>query len=86
MRLGILGALIPLELFINPKIKREREIVMDRLRNVSIGELRELPGYSAPKRDVRFEEKKKGRYRIHLGENWLLLDGQSAQDLHSAIQ
>ncbi len=86
---GALGALItaiPTEIFVMPKIKREREAVLDNLRNVSLDELNRLPGYGAPKHDVQFEERKKDRYRVHMGENWLLLDGQSARDLQSAIQ
>jgi len=86
---GALGGLltaIPTELFIAPKINREREVVLDRLRNISMDELNSLPGYGARKQDVKFEEHKKDRYRVHIGDNWLLLDGQSARDLQAAIQ
>ena len=88
IRFGALGALItaiPLEIFIMPKINRERENVLNSLRNVSLSELNNLPGYGAHKQEVQFEERKKDRYRVHLGDNWLLLDGQSARDLQSQL-
>jgi hypothetical protein len=89
IRFGALGALIttiPLEMFVMPKINRERENVLNSLRNISLSKLNDLPGYGARKQDVQFEERKKERYRVHLGDNWLLLDGQSARNLEAQLR
>jgi hypothetical protein len=88
IRFGALGALItiiPLEIFVMPKINKERESVLANLRTISLSELDSLPGYGAHRHDVQFEERKKDRYRVHLGDNWLLLDGQNARDLQAQL-
>lgn len=88
IRFGALGALItmiPLELFVTPRINRERTQALNNLRNIDVNQLDSLDGYGCPRREVVFEEKKKDRYKIHLGDNWLLLSGNDARDLHKAL-
>jgi len=88
IRFGALGALItaiPLEIFVVPRIKKEYMRALDMLRNIDVSELKALEGYGCARAQITFEEKKKDRYRVHIGENWLLLSGDDARTLQTAL-
>jgi hypothetical protein len=87
-RFGILGVLLvvgPLDAIMKPKMEAARARALERLRSISIADLQRLEGYSCLRSEVGFEEKRKGNYRVHLGKDWVLVDGPSARDLQRAM-
>jgi len=88
LRFGLLGGLLvvlPLEALMKPKMEAARTKALEKLRHISVANLERLEGYSCLCSQVQFEEKRKDTYRVHLGKDWVLVDGPSARELQSAI-
>lgn len=86
--LGIVGILIvsvPIGIFVAPRYKKEKEIALDKMRNIDIHELEGLKGYSCMRLEIEFEKMKKERYRVHVGKDWLLLNDADAVNLQTIL-
>lgn len=81
---GALMALVAHAL-LNSRTEDARASALAHLRRISIADLERLEGYSCLRSEIRFEEKRKDTYRVHLGKNWVLVDGPSARDLERAL-
>src|SRR5262249_5832616 len=68
---GALMALVA-HVLLNSKTEAARVRALERLRHISTDDLERLEGYSCLRGEVRFEEKRKDNYRVHLGKDWVL--------------